>query len=293
MRNEMGLGGMSGAEIRALVRTGHLRVPTGGVADGFMQANVVILPAEHAADFLLFCARNPRSCPFLGASAPGDPAIPTLGVTDIRREVPRYRVHRWGAHTETVDDLDALWRDDLVAVALGCSFSFESAIQDAGIAIRHIAAGRNVPMYVSNIPTRPAGPFHGQTVVSMRSFRPADLIEAILLSDRFPLAHGAPLHIGDPDLIGIADIARPEFGDAPVIEEGDLLGFWACGVTPQRALQEAGIEFAITHEPGYMLVTDLPATHRGACPARSSRTLLQAFEPDDPEPAAAPAPHHL
>jgi uncharacterized protein YcsI (UPF0317 family) len=259
---------MSADQVRSLIRHGKLRAPTTGYADGFMQANLAILPKHYADDFHDFCVRNPRSCPLVGVGKPGDPGLEGLGAIDIRTDVPRYRVYRDGVHTETVDNLVDVWRDDLVTFALGCSFSFESAIQQAGIEIRHIMANRNVPMYVTNIQTTAAGPFHGPMVVSMRAFKPADAIQAILLSERFPLAHGAPVHIGDPSTIGIRDINCPEFGDPPVIKEGDILGFWACGVTPQVALQTAKPDFAITHEPGYMLVTDLPAGVTGSDASR-------------------------
>lgn len=252
---------MTASEVRQAIRGGGLRIPTTGLADGYMQANIVILPSAHAADFRQFCERNSRSCPLLAMSKPGDPALPELGDIDIRSDVARFRVYREGKHSETLDSLFAIWRDDLVTFALGCSFSFESAVQREGIEVRHITAGRNVPMYVTNIPSTPAGRFGSTMVVSMRAFPPADAIRATILSDRYPLAHGAPVHIGDPAQIGINDIHHQDFGDAPVIEKGDICVFWACGVTPQQALREAKIDFAITHEPGFMLVTDLPASH--------------------------------
>ncbi|TCN19307.1 putative hydro-lyase [Sinorhizobium americanum] len=261
---------MSASEVRQMIREGSLRVPTTGFAEGFMQANLVILPERHASDFRLFCERNAKSCPLLGIGKPGDPGLPELGSIDIRTDVARYRVYRSGEHTETIASLSDIWRDDLVTFALGCSFSFESAILRAGIDIRHISANRNVAMYATNLPTNPAGPFAGSMVVSMRAFRPADAIQAIILSDRYPLAHGAPVHIGDPADIGIKDISRPDYGDPPVIEPGDILGFWACGVTPQLALQEAKLDLAITHEPGFMLVTDLPADLAGT-PGKETR----------------------
>jgi uncharacterized protein YcsI (UPF0317 family) len=250
--------GQSALEVRQLIRSGQLHIPTTGLADGYMQANLVILPKAYASDFQLFCERNPKSCPLLAVGRPGDPTLPDLGEIDIRTDVARYRIYRSGAHTKTVEDLSDVWRDDLVTFALGCSFSFESALLQAGIDVRHISANRNVPMYATNVPTAPAGPFAGSMVVSMRAFPAADAIQAILLSDRYPLAHGSPVHIGDPAQIGIKDIHRPEFGDPPIIGEGDVLAFWACGVTPQLALQQARPDLAITHEPGFMLVTDLP-----------------------------------
>ena len=248
----------SGVDVRRACRAGRLAAPTAGLAQGFQQGNIVILPAALADDFLRFCVRNPKPAPLLGVSEPGDPAIPALGQDlDIRRDVPRYRIFRNGEPGESVTDLDAVWRDDFVTFVLGCSFSFETALLRDNIPVRHIDAGRNVPMYVTNIETTPAGPFGGPTVVSMRAFRPQDAIRAVILSSRLPEAHGAPLHIGDPAAIGIADIARPEFGDAPVIHSGDISVFWACGVTPQSAIRRARPEIAIVHEPGHMLVTDL------------------------------------
>ncbi|MEN8503569.1 MULTISPECIES: putative hydro-lyase [Paraburkholderia] len=246
-------------EVRRMIRRGELPVPTTGFADGYMQANLAILPESYAADFRTYCLSNPKSCPLVGVGKPGQPGLPGLGEIDIRMDVARYRVYRNGVHTDTVHNLDGLWREDLVTFALGCSFSFESAILKAGIDIHHISGGRNVPMYVTNIETNAVGRFKGPMVVSMRSFRPKDLIQAIVLSQAFPLAHGAPVHIGDPAEIGIRDIHNPDFGDPPVIAEGDIPGFWACGVTPQMAIRQAKPDLAITHEPGYMLVTDLPA----------------------------------
>lgn len=254
---------MKPAEVRKRIREGRLTGPTSGIAAGYMQGNLAILPRSHAGDFMRFCLRNPKSCPVLGVGEPGDPALPSLGVDDIRTDVARYRVFRDGVAGADVSDLNALWRDDLVTFVLGCSFSFESALQRAGITVPHIAAGRNVPMYVTDIPTRAAGPFSGPLVVSMRAFSPADAIRAIVLSERYPLAHGAPVHLGDPARIGIRDIGRPDFGDPPVIAEGQIPVFWACGVTPQMAIGAARPDLAITHKPGFMLVTDMPAESAG------------------------------
>lgn len=249
----------TGADVRRKIRSGELDIPTTGYAEGFLQANLVILPRQYASEFEGFCRLNPKPCPIVAIGKTGDPSLPAAGEIDIRTDVARYRIYEFGKHTRSVKHLKDVWRDDLVTFALGCSFSFESALQSAGIDVRHISAGRNVPMYVTSIPTARSGPFSGPMVVSMRAFRPSDLIQAILISNELPIAHGAPVHVGEPNAIGIADIQSPEFGDPPVIEAGDMLGFWACGVTPQVALREAKIDFAITHEPGFMLVTDLPA----------------------------------
>ncbi len=246
--------------LRLQFRLGSLTEQTSGLAPGFLQANLAILPSNAAADFLLYCTRNPKPCPLLSVSNPGDPTLPRLGQDiDIRSDVPSYRVFRNGRHVDTVGDISALWRDDLVTFAIGCSFSFDDALQRSGIPVPNVSAGTNVPMYVTAIETEPAGPFSGPLVVSMRSFKPADAIRAITLSDRYPLAHGAPIHIGDPAEIGIRDVTAPDFGDPPTIAPGEICVFWACGVTPQLAIGRAQPDIAITHDPGHMLITDLPA----------------------------------
>jgi len=245
------------AALRRKIRERRHTGQTAGQAPGYLQGNLAILPAADAGDFLRFCTLNPKPCPLIGVGEPGDPRLPELGSDiDIRTDVPRYRVFRHGEPAEGVDDLMTLWREDFVAFVLGCSFSFEDALMRAGIPVRHVDAGLNAPMYVTNIQTRPAGRFGGPLVVSLRGFAPADAIRSIIVTERFPLAHGAPVHIGDPAAIGIADLARPDFGDAPVLEPGDVPVFWACGVTPQSAIRAARPEIAVTHEPGHMLVTD-------------------------------------
>ena len=253
------------AELRRRIRDGRHAGPTTGHAPGRLQANLVILPRAHAADFLRYCVANPKPCPILAVGDPGDPRLPALGADlDIRTDVPRYRIHRDGEHADTVADIRALWAEDWVAHAIGCSFSFEDALARAGIPVRHVEAGRNVPMYETGIETHPAGPFGGPLVVSMRGFAPADAIRAIAIADRMPLAHGAPVHLGDPGAIGIRDLDAPEFGDPPVLEPGDVPVFWACGVTPQLAIRRARLPLVVTHDPGRMLVTDLAA--EGALP---------------------------
>jgi uncharacterized protein YcsI (UPF0317 family) len=248
----------TGHDARQKIRRGEHRLPTAGMAPGYVQANLAILPRTLADDFHRFCHRNPKPCPLLAASEPGDPHLPSLGADlDIRTDIPRYRVWRHGELVEEVDDLRQVWRDDLVAFALGCSFSFEEALIENGLELRHISCGSNVPMYRTSIQTAPAGPFHGPMVVSMRPFRPADAIRAIQVTSRFPSVHGAPVHIGKPDMIGISDISRPDYGDAVPVHDSELPVFWACGVTPQSVIATVKPEFSITHAPGYMLVTDL------------------------------------
>jgi uncharacterized protein YcsI (UPF0317 family) len=244
--------------IRQRIRRGEIRGHTSGFAPGCVQGNVVILPAKLASDFVRFCQANPKPCPLLAVSEPGDPALPALGADiDIRTDVPRYRVFRHGELVEEPTDIGHLWRDDLVTFILGCSFSFEWALLEDGLPLKHVARGQNVPMYRTSIQTTPAGPFHGPLVVSMRPFRPADAIRAIQITSRFPSVHGAPVHIGKPELIGIRDLDRPDWGDAVDVADNELPVFWACGVTPQAVIAEIKPDFCITHAPGAMLITDL------------------------------------
>jgi uncharacterized protein YcsI (UPF0317 family) len=240
--------------IRARRHTGH----TAGLARGYVQGNLCILPREYAADFHAFCRANPKPCPLLAMSEPGAPGLPALGEDlDIRTDVGRYRVFHDGVLTGEVSSLNELWRDDLVSFVLGCSFSFEEALMDAGLPLRYVEQGRNVPMYRTSVDTVPAGRFRGKLVVSMRPFRPADAIRAIEITSRYPRVHGAPVHLGDPRAIGIEDLEKPWVGDPTEVLEGEVPLFWACGVTPQSVVLDARPSLCITHSPGHMLVTDL------------------------------------
>lgn len=248
----------SPTRLRERIRAGEHRGNTSGLAPGYVQCNLAILPADRANDFLRFCQLNPRPCPLVGMSnAPGDTALPLLGDIDIRSDVPSYRVFREGELVDEVHDITSLWRDDLVIFALGCSFSFEEALLADGLEVRNVSEAVNVPMYRTNIPCQPAGAFRGDMVVSMRPFRAADAIRAVQICTRFPSVHGAPVHLGDPGLIGIGDLSRPDYGDPVSVRDDELPVFWACGVTPQVALENARPPLAITHSPGCMLVTDL------------------------------------
>jgi uncharacterized protein YcsI (UPF0317 family) len=245
-------------EVRHAIRARRHATHTAGLAPGYVQGNVCILPREYAEDFRVFCERNPKPCPLLALSQPGDPRLPALGEDlDIRTDVPRYRVFRDGVPTGEVTDLRELWRDDLVTFVLGCSFSFEQALRDAGLRLRYVEQGKNVSMYRTSLDTVPAGRFRGKLVVSMRPFKPADAIRAIEITSRYPRSHGAPVHIGRPDLIGIDDLARPWAGDPTEVRDDELPLFWACGITPQSVVLEARPSLCITHAPGHMLVTDL------------------------------------
>jgi uncharacterized protein YcsI (UPF0317 family) len=249
---------ITGRDARLAARSGGLEMPTSGVAPGYVQGNLAVLPHDAAEDFLRFCQANPKPCPLLGVSDSGDPTIPALGADlDIRTDLPRYRIWRDGALVDEPRDIKSVWRDDLVSFVIGCSFSFEEALIAADVPVRHIARGTNVPMYRTNIATARAGRFHGPLVVSMRPMRPAHAIRAVQITSRLPSVHGAPVHLGFPEAIGISDIAKPDYGDAVPVEPGELPVFWACGVTPQAAIAAAKLPFAITHAPGFMLVTDL------------------------------------
>ncbi len=253
---------LASQQVRQNIRQGIFTQPTAGAAPGFVQANLVVLPKSLAADFMLFCQRNPKPCPLLSISDPGSTFFPGYGDDlDIRTDIPRYRVWRNGELIDEVSNVTTYWRDDLISFAIGCSFSFEEALVAEGLDVRHISCASNVPMYRSNISTQSAGQFHGPLVVSMRPFKPADAIRAIQLTSKFPSVHGAPVHIGDASQIGISDLSKPDFGEPVEVRAGELPVFWACGVTPQAVLMASKPEFCITHAPGYMLVTDKLNAH--------------------------------
>ncbi|MEZ5659785.1 MAG: putative hydro-lyase [Burkholderiaceae bacterium] len=244
-------------ELRALIRANGYQGHTAGLAAGRLQTNLAIMPERHALDFMRFCQRNPKPCPLVGVTDTGDPMMRTLGDIDIRTDVPAYNVYRDGELVDTVADLTGLWRDDWVAFALGCSFTFEHALMAAGIPLRHIERNQTVAMYRTTRPTVKAGPFEGGMVVSMRPIREDDVERAWQISARYPLAHGAPVHVGDPAGIGIASLARPDWGDPPELLAGEVPMFWACGVTPQNAIRHARLPLVVTHQPGRMLITDV------------------------------------
>lgn len=251
---------LSPQALRPHIRAGRIDWQTAGLAPGYLQGNLAILPASAALDFARFCQRNPKPCPLVGVSDTGDPLLRTLGADiDIRTDVPSYNVYRDGELSEQIPDIEDLWGEDSVAFVLGCSFSFEAALLAEGLPLRHVETGTTVPMYRTNIECIPAGPFAGGMVTSMRPMTPADAIRAVEITARFPMTHGTPVHLGDPAAIGIADIMQPDWGDPPVIHEGEIPVFWACGVTPQNVLQAAKLPLVITHTPGCMLITDLPS----------------------------------
>jgi uncharacterized protein YcsI (UPF0317 family) len=238
-----------------MIRSGEWAGPTPGMAKGYVQANLVILPKDWAWDFMIFAQRNPKPCPVLEVTEPGDaePRQVAPGA-DLRTDLPRYRVWKDGECVDEPTDVVEHWRDDLVGFLLGCSFTFETALLEARVPIRHIECGCNVPMYRTSIETVPAGRLKGPLVVSMRPV-PAGLVpKAVASTARFPAVHGAPVHVGEPEAIGIRDIGKPDFGDPVPVYDGELPVFWACGVTPQAALMASRVPFAITHAPGHMFV---------------------------------------
>jgi uncharacterized protein YcsI (UPF0317 family) len=248
---------VTGHDVRRAARAGTLTGPTSGLAPGYVQGNLTAVPTDVADAFARFCALNPKPCPLIAVTETGVPHVPVLGDDiDLRTDLPSYRVWRDGILAEELTDVTHRWREDLVSFILGCSYSFEDALMAAGIPLAHVVAGTNVSMYRTNIACEPTGPFAGALIVSMRPVPAADVARASAITARFPLAHGAPVHVGDPAAIGIDDLSLPDYGDPVDLAPGDVPMFWACGVTPQAALANARLPFVITHAPGCMLVTD-------------------------------------
>ena len=250
----------SPTEVRRLIRTGEITGQTSGMCEGFAQANLIALPKEYAYDFLLFAQRNPKPCPVLEVTDAGSRMLHRIANADVTTDIPRYRIFKDGVMVDEVTDASAYWRDDLVSFLIGCSFSFESELLEANVSVRHIEENRNVPMYLTNIACDPAGQMHGNMVVSMRPLPPEQIVRAVTATAAMPRVHGAPVHIGNPAGIGIADLAKPDFGDAVTINPGETPVFWACGVTPQAIVMAAKPRFAISHAPGHMLITDVKNT---------------------------------
>lgn len=248
------------SKLRAIFRSGAYRGTTANMANGHTQGNLAILPASHALDFARFCQRNPKPCPLVGVSDTGDPMMRTLGEDiDIRTDIPSYNIYSDGVFESSVSDVSEFWAEDSVAFVLGCSFSFEEALMQARIPMRHMEINRTVPMYKTSIDLVPAGAFGGGMVVSMRPMSMEQAIQASAITARFPHTHGMPVHIGEPAAIGIKDIDTPDWGEPTEFRAGEVPVFWACGVTPQNAIQEAGLPLVVTHTPGSMLITDIPS----------------------------------
>ena len=252
---------MQPSEVRALIREGKITGQTSGMCAGYAQGNLLILPREQAYDFLLFTQRNPKSCPILEVGDAGSRLVKKMADgADIATDIPKYRVWENGELTGEYTDISRFWREDFVYFLIGCSFSFEGELLAAGVPVRHIEEGKNVPMYLTNIDCEEAGIFHGKLVVSMRPMPADQVIRAVSITASMPRVHGAPIHIGDPAKIGIADISRPDFGEAVTIREGEIPVFWCCGVTPQSVVMSARPPIAISHAPGHMFITDVKNT---------------------------------
>lgn len=244
-------------EAREKIRNGEINQPTNGISNGYIQANVVILPKRYAYDFLKFCHRNPKSCPLLDVSEDGEVNFPNFAPTaDIRYDVGHYRIYRHGKFIEETNNIASFYNEDMVSFLIGCSFSFEHALLEANIPVRHLEEQHNVPMYITNMETTPAGIFHGSITVSMRPMTRQQTIQATEITSHYRSTHGTPIHIGDPSLIGIKDLTQPDFGQPVQIYKDEIPVFWACGVTPQSVAIETKPDLVITHAPGYMLITD-------------------------------------
>lgn len=249
---------MAPSEVRKLIREGKITQPTAGMCAGYAQANLAVLPKELAYDFLLFCQRNPKSCPLLEVSDVGSLDLHTIAKNaDIATDIPKYRIYENGVMVKECTDVSRYWRDDFVSFLIGCSFSFEAELLEAGVTVRHIEENRNVPMFRTNIDCEPAGIFSGKMVVSMRPLPHDQIVKAALITGAMPRVHGAPVHIGSPEVIGIQDINRPDFGDSVTIRDGEVPVFWPCGVTPQSVIMNVKPKIAITHSPGHMFITDI------------------------------------
>lgn len=242
-------------EFRELVRMGQWTSQTAGLLSGFVQANLVVLPQEYAVDFASFCVKNPKPCPILDISSPGRYDTFLAQDADLRTDLPKYNIYRKGCLEKTVTDLIGEWRDDLVCFLLGCSHTFEHILVSAGVPLRYLEQGLSLSLYNTNIETIPVGPFHGTVIVSMRPIPQNKVAKATVLSARYPKVHGAPLHIGNPSLIGV-DLDHPYVGDAIELVSNDIPVFWGCGVTPQHIALNAKIPYMITHSPGHMFITD-------------------------------------
>lgn len=244
--------------VRQKIRAGEITGQTSGMCLGYAQANLAVLPKDLAYDFLLFTQRNPKPCPILEVSDVGDPCLHKIAKDcNIATDIPKYRVYEKGVMVGEYTDVTKFWRDDLVAFLIGCSFSFEAELLESGVTVRHIEEGKNVPMYLTNIPCEPAGVFSGNMVVSMRPLPNDQIVKAINITASMPRVHGTPVHIGDPEAIGIHDLSHPNFGEAVTIRPGETPVFWACGVTPQSIVMNSKPDFCITHAPGHMLITDV------------------------------------
>ncbi len=244
-------------DFRKEVGEGRWTGPTAGISAGYAQANLVILPKKEALDFMIFAQRNPKACPIIDVLEAGVIEAPIAKGSDIRRDLPKYRIHQKGKGYREVPSIESVWQKDFVSFLLGCSFTFESELIKQGIPMKHIDSGKNVSMYQTNIPCKAAGSLWGEMVVSMRPIKSHQISRAVEISARYPQVHGSPIHIGNPKAIGIDDLDRPDYGEKVPVDADEIPVFWPCGVTPQSVLKNSGVEYFITHAPGHMFVTDI------------------------------------
>ena len=248
-------------EFRQAVRSGQFTGPTNGVCPGYMQCNLVVLEeGQESSDFLLFCQRNKKACPLIEVCDVGNPSAEAIAAgSDLRTDIPKYRIYRNGKFDEEVEDVRPYWPAKSVAFLIGCSFSYDKQLMEAGIPLRSVEQNKNVPMYKTNIPCRPAGNLKGNVVVSMKPIKAIDIAKEVEITSKYPLCHGGPLCVGCPEAIGVKDVNNPEWGDSVEVRPDELPVFHACGITPQSVLMDSGVSFAITHSPGHMFLTDLPS----------------------------------
>ncbi|WP_299615572.1 putative hydro-lyase [Pelagibius sp.] len=257
VRNKLETG--SARDVREAVRAGAWRTTTHGLARGFVQANVAIVPEAYALDFMRFCHRNPKPCPLLDVTDTGDPEFRQIAPgSDVRTDLSEYSVYRDGELAAEPGDIRDLWREDLVAFAMGCSLSFDQILLDHGIDVAHLdRPGGRIAVYTSGLQCAAAGPFEGPMVVSMRPIPRHQLDRVIEVTSRYPATHGGPVHVGDPREIGIDDPDKVDWGAPAVVGPEDETVFWGCGVTPQAVAMAARLPLMITHKTGHMLLTDL------------------------------------
>ena len=247
---------MSPKELRTLIARGEFSRPTAGECPGYIQTNMVALPRAYAKRFEAFAKANSKAIPVLEIIEDGHCSKTLAPSANILNEIPKYNILKDGILVETLKDITHYASEDLVFFLIGCSFSFENALIENGMPLRHVDEQKNVAMYRTNIKLTPMEGFEGDMVVSMRPIKKEKVADACIVTSHFPKTHGAPIHVGYPDMIGIDDISKPDYGDAIEIKPDEIPLFWPCGVTPQNVITSMKLPFAITHAPGHMFVTD-------------------------------------
>jgi len=243
--------------IRTSIRNSEYLGCTSGLAPNLVQGNLVIMEESYANEFIQYCRQNPKPCPVIGVSKAGDVSIPELcDDLDIRVDVPEYCIFQNGELKGSVPHIKGYWNENMVSIVLGCSFSFEDALIQAGLNVRNIDMGVNVSMFETNVATQATENFSGNMVVSMRPYKQSQIEQVVETTEPFTMAHGAPVHIGNPEGIGVTELNNPQYGSPVTIKEDEIPVFWGCGVTTQKAIEQAQLPLVITHAPGKMLITD-------------------------------------